>query len=111
MISLIETAYAMAPQSGQGGGQGGGMGILFMIVPLFLIFYFLLFRPQKRRADEQKKLLASVKKGDMIVTQGGLQGRITGLTDSTATLEVAEKVRVKVSRSHIAGRIKAEARS
>ena len=101
----------MAPQGGQGGQQGGGFGILFMIVPLFLIFYFLLFRPQKKRADEQKALLSSLKKGDMIVTQGGLQGRITGLTDSTATLEVAEKVRVKVSRSHIAGKIRTETRS
>ena len=107
---MIETVYAMAPQAGQG-GQGGGFGILFMIVPLFLIFYFLLFRPQKKRADEQKALLSSLKKGDMIVTQGGLQGRITGLTDSTATLEVAEKVRVKVSRSHIAGKIRTETRS
>lgn len=108
---MIETVYAMAPQGGQGGQQGGGFGILFMIVPLFLIFYFLLFRPQKKRADEQKALLSSLKKGDMIVTQGGLQGRITGLTDSTATLEVAEKVRVKVSRSHIAGKIRTETRS
>ena len=107
---MIETVYAMASQSGQG-GQGGGFGILFMIVPLFLIFYFLLFRPQKKRADEQKALLGNLKKGDMIVTQGGLQGRITGLSDSTITLEVAEKVRVKVSRSHISGRVRSETRS
>lgn len=107
---MIETVYAMAPQGGQG-GQGGGMGILFMIVPLFLIFYFLLFRPQKKRADEQKALLSSLKKGDMVITQGGLHGRITGLTDSTVTLEIAEKVRVKVSRPHIAGRIRSDVRS
>ena len=107
---MIETVYAMGAQSGQG-GQGGGFGILFMIVPLFLIFYFLLFRPQKKRADEQKALLGNLKKGDMIVTQGGLQGRITGLADSTITLEVAEKVRVKVSRSHISGRVRSETRS
>ena len=107
---MIETVYAMGAQSGQG-GQGGGFGILFMIVPLFLIFYFLLFRPQKKRADEQKALLSNLKKGDMIVTQGGLQGRITGLADSTITLEVAEKVRVKVSRSHISGRVRSETRS
>jgi preprotein translocase subunit YajC len=103
-------AYAMSPQGGQG-GQGGGMSFMFMIIPLILIFYFLLFRPQKKKADEQKTLLASLKKGDMVVTQGGLHGRITGLTDSTATLEIAEKVRVKVSRPHISGRIRSEARS
>ena len=106
---MIETAYAMAPQGGQG-GQGGGMGILFMIVPLFIIFYFLLFRPQKKRADEQKALLTSLKKGDMVVTQGGLHGRITGLTDATVTLEIAEKVRVKVSRSHVSGKVRSEVR-
>ncbi len=103
-------AYAMAPQGGQG-GQGGGLSFLFMIVPLILIFYFLMFRPQKKRADEQKALLASLKKGDMVITQGGIHGRITGLTDSTITVEIAEKVRVKVSRSHVAGKIKSEART
>jgi preprotein translocase subunit YajC len=87
------------------------MGILFMIVPLFLIFYFLLFRPQKKKADDQKALLSSLKKGDMVVTQGGLHGRITGLTDSMVTLEIAEKVRVKVSRPHIAGKLRSEVRS
>ncbi len=110
MILLVEIAYAMAPQGGQG-GQGGGLSFLFMIVPLVLIFYFLLFRPQKKRADEQKALLSSLKKGDMVVTQGGLHGRITGMTDTTVTLEIAEKVRVKVSRPHIAGRIRSEVRS
>lgn len=107
---MIETVYAMAPQGGQG-GQGGGMGILFMIVPLFLIFYFLLFRPQKKRADQQKALLSSLKKGDMVITQGGIHGRITGLTDSTVTLEIAEKVRVKVSRPQISGKIRSDVRS
>ncbi len=107
---MIEMAYAMAPQGGQG-GQGGGLSFLFMIVPLILIFYFLMFRPQKKRADEQKALLASLKKGDMVITQGGIHGRITGLTDSTITVEIAEKVRVKVSRSHVAGKIKSEART
>ena len=107
---MIEVAHAMAPQGGQG-GQGGGMSMLFMIVPLFLIFYFLLFRPQKRKADEQRTLLSGLKKGDMVITQGGLYGRITGLTDSTITLEIAEKIRVKVSRSHISGKVRPEVRS
>lgn len=98
-------------QGGQGGPQGGMGSLLFMIVPLIIIFYFLMFRPQKKRADEQKALLASLKKGDSVITQGGLHGRITGLTDSTVTVEIAEKVRVKVSRSHIAGKIRPEVKS
>ena len=107
---MIDMAYAMAP-GGQGGQGGGGMSMLFMIIPLFLIFYFLLFRPQKRKADEQRTLLSGLKKGDMVITQGGIHGRITGLSEGTVTLEIAEKIRVKVSRSHITGKIRPEVRS
>jgi preprotein translocase subunit YajC len=110
VIFLIDIAFAMAPAGGEG-GQGGMGGALFMILPLILIFYFLLWRPQKKRSDEQRALLSGLKKGDMVVTQGGLQGRITGLTDSTVTLEIAEKVRVKISRPSISGRMRSDAKS
>jgi len=107
---LFDVAYAMGigPQGGGQGGQQGGMSFLFMIVPLVLIFYFLMFRPQKKKADEQKALLSSLKKGDLVLTQGGLYGRITGVADSFVTLEIAEKVRVKVSRAHISTKLKSE---
>jgi len=100
---MIDTAYAMAP----GGNQGGGdmntlLGFLPMIL-IFAVFYFLLIRPQQKKAKEHKTLLETLKKGDSVITQGGLYGKITAIQDQLVTLEIADKVRVRVSRSHIAG--------
>ncbi len=101
---MIDTAYAMAAP---GGGQGGAdMNTLMSILPMILIFgvfYFLLIRPQQQKAKEHKTLLDNLKKGDSVITQGGLFGKITALSDQTLTLEIADKVRVRVSRAHIAG--------
>ncbi len=70
-------------------------------VLIFGVFYFLMIRPQQKKQKEQADWLKNLKKDDEVVTTGGLIGRITGLTDSTATLEVQEKVRLKVLRSAI----------
>lgn len=97
-----QIAYAMGAP-GQGGQQGFGMFIPLIL--LFAIFYFLLIRPQQKRQREQKDLLASLRKGDQVITAGGLYGKITGLTDSVVTLEITEKVRVKVARSQISTKL------
>jgi len=97
-----QIAYAMGA-SGQGGQQGFGMFIPLIL--LFGIFYFLLIRPQQKRQREQKDLLASLRKSDQVITAGGLYGKITGLTDSVVTLEITEKVRVKVARSQISSKL------
>ncbi|MFP3869767.1 MAG: preprotein translocase subunit YajC [Syntrophobacteria bacterium] len=92
-------AYAM----GTGGGsQGGGFAALVPLLLMFAIFYFLLIRPQQKKQRQHRQLLAQLKKGDTVITAGGLQGKITGLTDKAVTLEIAEKVRVKVGRGYIA---------
>jgi preprotein translocase subunit YajC len=70
---------------------------------MFAIFYFLLIRPQQKKQKKQREVLAALKRGDMVVTNGGLHGKITGLTERVITLEIAEKVRVKVGRGYIAG--------
>jgi preprotein translocase subunit YajC len=70
---------------------------------MFAIFYFLLIRPQQKKQKKQREVLAALKRGDMVVTSGGLHGKITGLTERVITLEIAEKVRVKVGRGYIAG--------
>ena len=93
-------AYAM----GQGGaaGQGaGGFGGLIPIVLMFVIFYFLLIRPQQKRNKEHKEMITNLKKGDRIITNGGIYGRITGLDDTTLTVEIADRVRVKVVRGNV----------
>ena len=102
-MELVSAAYAMGSLGQGGSGQGGGGFTAF--IPLILmgvIFYFLLIRPQQKKQKDLRNMLASIKKGDTVITQGGLHGRITGLTDQVATLEIAEKVRVKVSRAYIA---------
>jgi preprotein translocase subunit YajC len=73
------------------------------IILIFVIFYFLLIRPQQKRSKEHRGLLANLKVGDNVLTSGGIYGRITGLRDDIITLEISDKVRVKVSRGHIAG--------
>jgi preprotein translocase subunit YajC len=83
-----------------------GMANITQFVPLiliFIVFYFLLIRPQQKKAKEHQNYLANLKKGDKVITGGGIHGQITGITDTVVTLEVAENVRIKVSRSAIAG--------
>lgn len=71
------------------------------LVLLFVIFYFLLIRPQQKRAKEHKKMLSEVKSGDTVITNGGLHGKVTEISDDILTVEIANNVRVKVSRDAI----------
>jgi preprotein translocase subunit YajC len=96
-------AYALGSGGGGAGGQGGGFSAFVPLILMFAIFYFLLIRPQQKKAKQHKMLLSSLKKGDKVVSSGGLHGTVTGLTDDTITMEVAPKVRVKVSRGSVAG--------
>jgi preprotein translocase subunit YajC len=99
---LIDIVYAMGT-GGEASGGGGGLGALFPLVAMFAIFYFLLIRPQQKKQKDHKRLLSELKKGDRIITSGGLHGRITGITDTMVTVEISEKVRVKIGRSYVAG--------
>lgn len=87
---------------GQSGAGGADISFIIMMAVLFGIFYFLIIRPQQKKQREIKDMLASLGHGDTVVTSGGIQGKITGLTDTIVTLEIADKVRIKVLRSHIA---------
>jgi preprotein translocase subunit YajC len=84
---------------------GGGAGSFpLMMVLMIAVFYFILIRPQQKKQKEQDAWLKSLKKGDEVTTSGGVIGRISGLTDTTVTLEVQEKVRIKVLRSSVSGK-------
>lgn len=98
-------AYAMGTGGGTG-GQGGGFGAFIPLILMFAIFYFLLIRPQQKKAKLHKEMISSLKKGDRIVSSGGLHGVITGISDETVTAEIAPKVRVKISRGSVAGATK-----
>lgn len=97
---MINTAYAMGQSGAQGGQAGGIMGFLPIII-LFAIFYFLLIRPQQKKAKEHQEMIANLKKGMRVVTSGGIYGTIQSIDDTTLGLEIAEKVKIKVSRANV----------
>ena len=104
---MFDLAYAMGT-GGAGGGAGGsgGLSAFLPLIIIFAIFYFLLIRPQQKKAKLHKQLLADLKKGDKVVSSGGLHGIITGLANDVITMEISPKVRVKVSRGSVAGVIR-----
>lgn len=101
----VELAYAMGTSPGGGGGSSQILSFLPIIL-IFVIFYFLLIRPQQKQKKEHQSLLSNLKEGDNVLTSGGIYGRITGIKDDRITVEISDKVRVKVNRGHIAGVVK-----
>lgn len=98
MSFFISDAMAEGTAAAQGGGWEG----LIPLVLLFVVFYFLLIRPQQKKVKEHKALVESIKKGDEVATYGGILGKIRDLNDSFCDLEVADNVVVKIERSNIA---------
>ncbi len=98
---MINIAYAMG-QGGAAGEGGGGFSAFIPLILMFVIFYFLLIRPQQKKSKALREMVSNLKKGDRIITSGGIHGRITGLSDATLTVEISEKVRVKVNRANVA---------
>ncbi len=96
MDFLISDAFA---QSGE--PTAGLTGLIFPIA-LIVIFYFLLIRPQQKRAKEHKKLVQNLGKGDEVLTTGGIVGRITDVGDTFSTLELADGVEVRLQKSAVA---------
>jgi preprotein translocase subunit YajC len=111
MITTLLALAQQAPTTPSGPGAnpmnqlcGGQSGMFIPMIMIFVVFYFMLIRPQQKKQRELQDWLKQLKKGDEVVTTGGLIGKISGLTDNTVTLELQEKVRVKVLRSHVAGK-------
>ncbi|MCP4671422.1 MAG: preprotein translocase subunit YajC [Desulfobacula sp.] len=98
---MISEAFAMGQAGGQGGQAGGIAGFLPIII-LFVIFYFLLIRPQQKKAKEHREMISNLKKGVRIITSGGIYGTIISLDDTTIGLEIAEKVKIKITRGNVA---------
>ena len=101
----MDILLAMAPQGGDGGG-GSMISTLIMFGAIFAIFYFMIIRPQQKRAKEREKLLSNLEKGDKIITNGGVHATIVGLEEKTALIEIAPNVKVKIDRSAIGSVVK-----
>lgn len=101
ILSISEAAWAMAPSSGSSEGGGSLMAFLPPFILMFLIMYFLVWRPQKRQAETQKQFLANLQKGEEVVTSGGICGKVAGVADNVVTLEIAPNVKIKVLKGHV----------
>ncbi|BBO72739.1 hypothetical protein DSCW_01560 [Desulfosarcina widdelii] len=99
----MNIAYAMGQGGAAAQGGSGGFASFIPLILMFVIFYFLLIRPQQKKTKEHKQMIENLKTGDRIITSGGLHGRVTGVSESTLTVEIAEKVRVKVNRGSVSG--------
>ena len=78
------------------------------MIAMLLIMYALIIRPQQRQQKEHQKMVSAIQRGDAVVTQGGIHGKVTGLSDDVLTVEIADKVKIKINRSAIAGRTGSE---
>lgn len=96
---MTDIAFA---QNAQGlGGAGGMLGFLPLVL-VFVIFYFLLIRPQQKKAKQHQEMLGRLKKNDEVMTSGGIYGKVMALADNVVTVEVAPNVRIRVHRPQIA---------
>jgi len=96
MDFLISNAYAQDASA-----TGGLMSFLPLIV-IFAVFYFMLIRPQMKRSKEHRQLVAQLAKGDEVISNGGLLGRITDVSETFVTLELTDNVQVKLQRQAVA---------
>lgn len=87
--------------NGQAGGAGGLFGALIPLVLIFVIFYFLLIMPQRRRQKEHSEMIKNLKKGDKVITNGGLYGTITRVKKNYLEVEIANRITVRVQRNAI----------
>jgi preprotein translocase subunit YajC len=107
----MTTTFAMWTALAQAGGSsgdaspfGGGLAGILPILLMFVVIYLLLIRPASKQRKEHQTLLTALKKDDEIVTSGGIYGRIVGIEDKIVTLEIADRVKVRILRDRIAGR-------
>lgn len=94
---LISPAWAQAPAA----AQGGGIESILLIVAMFAVMYFLMIRPQMKRAKEHKVMVDGVQKGDEVITAGGILGRISKVDDQYITVTIAAGVEIQAQRSAI----------
>lgn len=99
---MLDLFISQAHAQDAGGAAGGGIAQIVMLVGFVVIFYFLLWRPQAKRAKQHKQLIGNLDKGDEIVIGGGLVGRITKVSDEFLSIEIADGTTVNVQKSAVA---------
>jgi preprotein translocase subunit YajC len=100
-MSVIDLIISPAAAQAAPAAQGNPMSLIIMMVLFFAVFYFMAIRPQMKRAKEHRALLSGLSKGDEVITNGGLAGRVVDLTDSFVGLEISDGVSVKIQKNAI----------
>ena len=95
---LISSAHA---QTAAATSSGGGFEQIFIMIAMFAVLYFFMIRPQQKKAKEHKALVEALSKGDEVITQAGIAGRITKVADDFVTVAIAENVEVLIQRAAI----------
>lgn len=91
--------FAMGAQPQE--GEGGMMSTLIMFGAIFLIFYFMIIRPQQKRQKEKEKMISEMKKGDKVITSGGIHGTVAGMDEKTILVDLGNNVKVTVERASV----------
>jgi preprotein translocase subunit YajC len=100
-LALANLLAQCAPQ-GEGGQSGGSpLSGLWMIALIFVIFYFLLIRPQQKKQKQHQKMIEAITKGDTVITSGGMYGTVVGVKDNIVVLKIAENVKVEFAKGSI----------
>lgn len=103
MMNMLGVAFAMAPPAGGAAPQGGASAFMNFVPLIFMfgIFYFLLIRPQQKKAKEHKAMIDALKVGDSVKTAAGIHGKIAAVEDQVITLEIATGVKVKIDKPFV----------
>jgi preprotein translocase subunit YajC len=106
---MMSVAYAEQKTTSTSSVQQQPPGLGDMLLPLglmFLVFYFLLIRPNQKKAKHREEFIKNIKKGDEVITTGGILGRVVGVTDLYLTLDISENVKIKILKSHVSLSVK-----
>jgi len=103
MLCMI---FAQAQTGSPGSMAGGGIGFFVPIIFIFIIMYFVMIRPQKKRQEQQQKLIGSLKTGDRVVTNAGIHGLISNVKETTVLVKVADNVKIEMDKSAITNVLK-----
>ncbi len=104
-FALPLLAISCVPPGAQSGGGGSMFSTILPFVLIFGLFYFLIIRPQQKQSRERKKMLAEVKRGDSVLTNGGIYGKIVNVKDDELTVEIAKGINIRMARAAISEKI------
>jgi preprotein translocase subunit YajC len=99
---FIENLYAAGAPAPSG---GAAIAQFVPLILIFVVFYFLLIRPQQKKAKQHREMLQNLQKGDEVITAGGIIGKIVGVTNDVLTLEVGENMKIKVARNFVSSKV------